>query len=77
MPRKPRIGYEGALYHVLNRGNYQEDVFSVNDAGQMFEEILINACGRFGWSLDAYVIMSNHYHLALETPEANLVAGMH
>lgn len=76
MPRKPRIEYEGAVYHVLNRGNYQEDLFDVDGSGPMFEEVLFAAAGRFGWILHAYVIMSNHYHLAMETPEANLVVGM-
>ena len=76
MPRKPRIEYEGAVYHVLNRGNYQEDLFSVDGSGGMFEEVLFAAASRFGWILHAYVIMSNHYHLAMETPEANLVVGM-
>ena len=63
MPRQPRIEYEGAVYHVLNRGNYQEDLFDVDGSGPMFEEVLFAAAGRFGWILPAYVIMSNHYQL--------------
>ena len=61
MPRKPRIEYEGAVYHVLNRGNYQEDLFDVDGSGPMFEEVLFAAAGRFGWVLHAYVIMSTTY----------------
>jgi len=76
MPRKPRIEYEDAIYHILNRGNYREAIFSVGDAGQVFEETLFAACDRFGWILHAYVILSNHFHIALETPEANLMRGM-
>jgi len=76
MPRKPRIEYEDAVYHVLNRGNYQDSVFLVGDAGLVFEATLFDACRRFGWVLYAYVVMSNHYHMALKTPEANLVKGM-
>jgi len=76
MPRKPRIEYAGAVYHVLNRGNYQEDVFCVLDSGRLFERTLVECCERFGWRLHAYVIMSNHYHLAIETAEPNLCAGM-
>jgi len=76
MPRKARIEYPGAVYHVLNRGNYRTDLFSVEKAGESFEETLFQACSRFGWRLFAYVLMSNHYHLVLETQDANLVAGM-
>ena len=76
MPRKPRIEYPGAVYHVMNRGNYRTDLFSLEKTGESFEETLFQACSRFGWKLFAYVLMSNHYHLALETQDANLVAGM-
>jgi len=76
MPRKPRIEYEGAIYHVMNRGNYRDDIFLVEGSGSVFEKTLFEACGRFGWVLHAYVAMSNHYHLALQTPDANLAKGM-
>ncbi len=68
--------FPGALYHVINRGNYGQDLFTVHRTGETFEEALFEACGRFGWRLHADVIMSNHFHLALETPEPNLVLGM-
>jgi putative transposase len=76
MPRKPRIEYAGAVYHVLNRGNYGNDLFAVAKAGASFEETLFETCSRYGWRLHAYVLMPNHYHLAVETREANLAAGM-
>jgi REP element-mobilizing transposase RayT len=60
----------------MNRGNYREAIFSIEDSGQIFEETLFAACARFGWILHAYAILSNHFHIALETPEANLVHGM-
>jgi REP element-mobilizing transposase RayT len=60
----------------MNRGNYREHIFSVSDAGEIFEETLFDACSRYGWLLHAYVCLSNHFHLAVETPEANLVRGM-
>ena len=60
----------------MNRGNCQEDIFRVAESGDMFEETLFDACRRFDWLLHAYVGLSNHFHLALETPEANLVRGM-
>ena len=77
MARKLRIQYEGAIYHVINRGNYRRDVFESVGAAQAFEETLMEAGAENGWRLHAFVIMRNHYHLAVETPQANLVEGMH
>ena len=72
-----RIQYPGALYHVINRGNYRRDVFGSVGAARAFVGALGEACARHTWRLHAFVIMPNHYHLALETPEPNLVEGMH
>ncbi|HEX2852620.1 MAG TPA: transposase [Opitutaceae bacterium] len=77
MARKLRIQYPGAVYHVINRGNYRRDVFETAGAARAFEATLAETCRRYGWRVHAYVIMRNHYHLALETPRANLVEGMH
>lgn len=76
MARSARLEYAGACYHVINRGNYRRDLFAGEGAAAAFERVLFEACERFGWRLHAYVIMRNHYHLALETPEPNLSAGM-
>lgn len=77
MARKLRIQYEGALYHVINRGNYRRDVFESAGAAQAFETTLFEACDEHEWRLHAHVVMRNHYHLVVETPRANLVQGMH
>ncbi|HEY0946779.1 MAG TPA: transposase [Opitutaceae bacterium] len=77
MARKLRIQYEGAIYHVINRGNYRRDVFESVGAAQAFLEVLGEACTQHRWKLHAYVVMRNHYHLAVETPEPNLIEGMH
>jgi REP element-mobilizing transposase RayT len=61
---------------VINRGNYREYVFKGEGAREAFEACVFAACERSGWLLHAFVIMGNHYHLAVETPEGNLVAGM-
>lgn len=76
MPRQPRIEYAGAVYHVVSRGNRQEAVFADDVDRQTFLAMLGQTCARTGWQVHAYVLMSNHYHLLLETPQANLVAGM-
>jgi REP element-mobilizing transposase RayT len=77
MARKLRLEHEGAIYHVINRGNYRQDLFGTVGAAEAFERCLFAACARSGWRLQAYAIMRNHYHLALETPRANLATGMH
>ena len=76
MARKLRLELPGAIYHVINPGNYRAYVFKTEGARQAFEECVFAACGRYGWLLHAFVIMGNHYHLAVETPQGNLVAGM-
>ena len=76
MPRQLRLEYPGACYHVINRGNYRADIFKSEGAKAAFEVCLFEACEKSGWVLHAFVLMSNHYHLALETPAGNLVTGM-
>lgn len=76
MGRAPRIEYEGAVYHVMCRGNRQEPVFRDNRDNEMFLDTLAEACVRTQWRVHAFVLMGNHYHLLLETPHPNLVDGM-
>jgi putative transposase len=76
MPRSVRIEYEGAVYHVMSRGDHQEAIFLDEKDRQVFLETLAECCQRTGFRIHSYVLMSNHYHLLLETPEANLVDGM-
>ena len=76
MPRKPRIEFAGALYHAMSRGNRGEAIFRDDRDRVRFLEALGEACEKTGWRVHAYVLMSNHYHLLLETPQPNLVAGM-
>lgn len=77
MARRPRLQFKGAIYHVINRGNYRRDVFESAGAAMAFEQCLFETCEQAGWRLFAYAIMRNHFHLAVETPRANLVEGMH
>jgi REP element-mobilizing transposase RayT len=76
MARKLRLEFSGANYHVINRGNYRGGIFAEEGAQKAFEECLFEACERSGWVLHAFAIMRNHFHLALKTPEPNLVLGM-
>ena len=76
MARKIRIEYPGAAYHVINRGNYRADIFATDGARAAFIRTLDEACERTGWIIHAWCLMSNHYHLALSTPQPNLADGM-
>ena len=71
-----RFEAEQGVYHVINRGNYRADVFRTEGARAAFETCLFEACAQSNWVLHAFVVMSNHYHLALEAPDGNLVKGM-
>jgi putative transposase len=76
MPRQLRIEYPGAIYHVMNRGDHREPIFG-DDADRMrFLETLGEVCAKTDWQVHAYCLMANHFHLVVETPNANLVAGM-
>jgi putative transposase len=77
MARRLRVQYPSARYHIINRGNFQHAVFATAGAVQSFQNVLGEACSRHGWRVHAFVVLHNHYHLALETPEPNLVEGMH
>jgi putative transposase len=76
MGRKLRVEYPGAIYHTMNRGDRRELIFEDDQDRGMFVETLGEACGKTGWGVHAYSLMPNHFHLVMETPRANLVAGM-
>lgn len=76
MARKPRVEFEGAAYHVMCRGNHQEAIFKDAKDRERFLDTLEEVSERNGWIIHAFVLMTNHYHLLLETPEPNLVDGM-
>jgi REP element-mobilizing transposase RayT len=76
MARSVRLEYPGAIYHVLSRGDRREAIFSDDADRESFLATLAEMCARTGMRVHSYVLMGNHYHLLLETPEGNLVAGM-
>ncbi len=76
MARRLRVEYPGALYHVLNRGDRREPIVRDDQDRQRFVETLGEACQKAGWEVQAWCLMRNHFHLVIETPRANLVAGM-
>jgi putative transposase len=76
MARPLRIEFSGALYHVTSRGDRREDIFEDDIDRQQFLTILAEVVKRYNWVCHAYCLMTNHYHLVVETPDGNLSKGM-
>jgi putative transposase len=76
MARPLRLEFPGAIWHVTSRGNAREAIF-VNDGDRIaFLGILERVVGTFCWQVHAWVLMENHFHLVVETPEPTLSRGM-
>jgi putative transposase len=76
MARPLRIEFHGALYHVTSRGNARAPIFLGDPDRHSFLDILGSVVESHRWLCHAYCLMTNHYHLLVETPEANLSRGM-
>lgn len=76
MPRQLRIEYEDAVYHVLAKGNRGQPIFLDDGDHEMFLRTLAETCERTGFRVYAWVLMKNHYHAVVRTPNADLVDGM-
>ena len=76
MARPLRFQYSGAVYHVMARGDGGKMIFDDDQDRKGFLFRLSDVCESHGWSVHAWVLMGNHFHLLLETPQANLVSGM-
>ncbi len=76
MARPLRLEFAHALYHVTSRGDRREDIYHDDADRQAWLSVLAQVCKRFNWTVHAYCLMCNHYHLLVETPDANLSAGM-
>ena len=76
MARPLRIEFAGAVYHITSRGNAQRPIYLDDTDRNNFLELLAVACKRFGWLCHTYCLMTNHYHLLIETQQATLSKGM-
>jgi putative transposase len=76
MPRPPREEFPGAIHHVWARGNRKALIFHDDLDRLRYLALLGRVATMFGWRCLAYCLMGNHVHLVVETPEANLGAGM-
>ena len=76
MARPLRIEFDGAVYHVTSRGKERKAVFKDDRDRALFLTTLAQVDQRFHWICHAYCLMDNHYHLVIETADANLSKGM-
>lgn len=76
MSRPLRLELAGGLYHVTSRGNGREDIYLSDTDRQAWLDVFAQVCKRFNWVCHAWCQMTNHYHILIETPEANLAQGM-
>lgn len=77
MGRPLRVQYPGAFYHITSRGNERKAIFSSKRDREQFLSYLESASERYGAVIHVFCLMSNHYHLLLETPHSNLSQIMH
>jgi putative transposase len=76
MARPLRIEYPGAVYHLTSRGNSRKNIF-LSDLDRLhFFNTFDFVCNKYKWKCHAYCLMTNHYHLLVETIDANLSQGM-
>jgi putative transposase len=76
MARSMRIEFPGAVYHITSRGNERKKIFLNDRDREIFLKIFQQVKDRFHWLCHSYVLMDNHFHLLIETVEANLSRGM-
>jgi len=74
--RPLRVEFSGALYRVTARGDRREPIYEDDEDREAFLHVLAEVVGGFHWICHAYCLMTNHYHLVVETPGANLSKGM-
>ena len=76
MSRPLRLEFPYALYHITSRGDRREDIYEDDEDRQAFLEVFASVIEQHNWICYAYCLMSNHYHLLIQTPDANLSKGM-
>ncbi|MFZ6820032.1 transposase [Undibacterium sp. Ji22W] len=76
MSRPLRLSFPGAIYHITSRGNARSAIYLGDDDRRGFLDLLAECITKFNWICHAYCLMDNHYHLLIETPDANLQVGM-
>lgn len=72
MARKNRKWFPGAIYHIMARGNYRQNIFKDDEDFKVFLVLMQDAKTKYGFKLHAYCLMTNHYHLLLETEQTEI-----
>ena len=75
MARKLRLQYEGAIYHVMSRGDHREPVFRSRNDRELFLETLGQACAKTNWQVHAWCLVSNHFHLSAGSNHTGKATG--
>jgi putative transposase len=76
MSRPLRLEFPDALYHLTSRGDRREAIYEDDDDRSAFLQVFSSVIEQFNWVCYAYCLMDNHYHLLVQTPDANLSKGM-
>ena len=76
MARPLRLEISGGVYHITSRGDGREDIYLIDADREAWLQVFGQVCDRFNWVCHAWCLMTNHYHILIETPEANLAQGM-
>jgi len=76
MARPLRVQYEGAFYHVMNRGNVRQPIFRSSEHYKVFINLLVESIVLWEIKIHSFSLLPNHYHLLIETPRANLSRAM-
>ena len=71
MARQLRIEYEGAFYHITSWGDERRKIFFTKNDYEKFKEYLSRAKEKYNYRLHCYMLMTNHYHLLIETSDGN------
>lgn len=74
--RPLRIEFAGAIYHITSRGDRREAIYDDDEDREVFLAVLAEVVERYNWICHAYCLMTNHYHLVIETVDGNLSQGM-
>lgn len=77
MARRPRILVAGGLYHIVGKATGTDRLFIARSDYDHFLKLLARVVERFRWRCRAFCLLGTHYHLMVETPDANLASGMH
>ena len=72
MARKNRKWFPGAIYHIMARGTYRQNIFKDDEDFKVFLLLMQDAKTKYGFKLHAYCLMTNHYHLLLETEQTEI-----